>query len=120
MRFVMEPPDTSSPEEEISHRPYRVFEVLTIIHRQESFQGDPSALALAVLGWVLEDDRRAQRFLDLTGLTPEGLRAALLEETTHRAVFDFLAAHEPDLLGASAALGVAPQTILAAQEALSQ
>ncbi len=94
--------------------------MLTIIHRKETSHVDPSAVALALLGWVLQDDRRAQRFLDLTGLTPEGLRAALTEERTQSAVFDFLAAHEPDLLGASDALGIAPQSILAAQEALSR
>ncbi len=77
-------------------------------------------MALAILGWVLEDDRRAQRFLDLTGLTPDGLRATWTEAATCRAVFDFLAAHEPDLLGASEALGLAPQSIRAAQEALSR
>lgn len=115
----MEPPDGSSPEE-LLQRPYPVLKVLTIIHRQETSHRDPSALALAILGWVLEDDRRAQRFLDLTGLTPDGLRAAVMEQSTHRAVFDFLSAHEPDLLGASDALGIAPETIIAAQEALSR
>lgn len=89
---------------------------MTIINRSESAPADPGALALAILGWVLEDDRRAQRFLDLTGLTPDGLRAALAEASTHRAVFEFLAAHEPDLLGASDALGILPQTIVAASE----
>lgn len=79
---------------------------------------DSSSLALAALGWVLGDPDRAQRFLDLTGLTPEGLRAAVADPATHHAVFDFLAAHEPDLLGAAEALGVAPAQLVRAQEEL--
>ncbi len=76
---------------------------------------DSSVLALAALSWVLEDQDRAQRFLDLTGLTPEGLRAGAADISTHRAVFDFLAAHEPDLLGAAEALEVAPEALVRAQ-----
>ncbi|QZH76379.1 MAG: DUF3572 family protein [Erythrobacter sp.] len=76
---------------------------------------DSSALALAALGWVLEDQDRAQRFLDLTGLTPEGLRAGVGDPATHRAVFDFLAAHEPDLIGAAEALDIAPEVLVRAQ-----
>jgi hypothetical protein len=48
------------------------------------------------LTWVLSDTSRAERFLALTGLSPEGLRAALGEPATHRAVLDFLCAHEPE------------------------
>ena len=72
---------------------------------------DRAALALAALGWILGEDDRAQRFLALTGLTPEGLRAAVGESATHEAVFEFLSAHEPDLLAAADVLGVAPQML---------
>lgn len=71
---------------------------------------------MAALGWVLTDPDRAQRFLDLTGLTPDGLRAAIGDEATHRAVFEFLAAYEPDLVAAAAALGVEPETIVRAHQ----
>ena len=81
---------------------------------------DPAAIALGALSWILSEETRAQRFLDLTGLTPDGLRAALAEPATHRAVFEFLAAHEPDLLGAAAALGIAPETLVAAGQELSR
>ena len=81
---------------------------------------DPAAIALGALGWILSEETRAQRFLDLTGLTPDGLRAALAEPATHRAVFEFLAAHEPDLRGAAAALGIAPETLVAAGQELSR
>jgi hypothetical protein len=38
---------------------------------------DPQELALAALGWVLAEGGRADRFLALTGLTPDSLRAGL-------------------------------------------
>ncbi len=79
---------------------------------------DASALALSALGWVLADERRAQRLLDLTGLTPDGLRSAIGEPETHRAVLDFLCAHEPDLVGAADALGIEPAQLAAAKEIL--
>jgi len=81
---------------------------MTIRSDSEDSVKDGGALALAALGWVLSDPARAQRFLDLTGLTPESLREAILLPETHRAVFDFLSAYEPDLVSAAESLGVAP------------
>ncbi|MXO94512.1 DUF3572 family protein [Erythrobacter arachoides] len=75
-------------------------------------------MALAALGWVLEDERRASRFLDLTGLSPDGLRDSIGERSTHRAVFEFLQSHEPDLVGAAGALGVAPEVLVRAGQEL--
>lgn len=88
--------------------------LLTIINANEDSVKDASALALAALGWILADDNRAQRLLDLTGLTPDGLRDAIGEVETHRAIMDFLAAHEPDLVGAAEALEIAPEQLVAA------
>ncbi|APE27675.1 DUF3572 family protein [Aurantiacibacter gangjinensis] len=87
---------------------------MTILRDGKDSVKDASALALAALGWVLSDDGRAQRFLDLTGLTPDGLRDAIGEPSTHRAVFEFLEAHEPDLLGAADALDMPPEELVAA------
>jgi hypothetical protein len=79
---------------------------------------DPALLALRALGWVLADDRRAERLLDLTGLTPDRLRDSLAKPATQRAVLDFLCAHEPDLIEAAEALGVSPAALAAAREEL--
>lgn len=84
---------------------------MTIRQHSKDSVNDDSALALAALGWVLSDAARAQRFLDLTGLTPDSLREAILLPETHRAVFDFLAAYEPDLVAAADSLGVAPEEL---------
>jgi hypothetical protein len=79
---------------------------------------DPSTLALQALGWILTDEPRAQRFLSLTGLTPDSLRGALDDPATQAAVLDFLAAHEPDLIAAAGTLGVDPAEFSAARKEL--
>ena len=81
---------------------------------------DPSALALQALAWVLGEDRRARRFLDLTGLSPEDLRARIGTDEIQLSVLDFLCAHEPDLLAAAEELGIAPGDIAAARESLAR
>lgn len=75
-------------------------------------------LALAALGWVLGDGPRAERFLALTGLTPDTLRESLGQVETQAAVLDFLCAHEPDLVAAAESLGIEPQRLAAAREEL--
>ncbi len=67
---------------------------------------------------MLGDQNRADRFLSLTGLTPDDLRVSLGESATLGAVLDFLCSHEPDLLSAADALGVAPEALVAARRGL--
>lgn len=91
---------------------------MTIRKDLQQDKPDATQLALAALAWVLSEQERAQRFLDLTGLTPEGLREALGASSTHQAVFDFLMAHEPDLVAAARALNVAPEVLASARRDL--
>ena len=79
---------------------------------------DAEGLALRALGWILSDQNRARRFLDLTGLTPDGLRKSLAQTGTLTAVLDFLASYEPDLTAAAGALEVEPARFAAARERL--
>ena len=76
-------------------------------------------MALGALAWVLSDTPRAERFLALTGLSPENLRAAIGEPATHRAVLEFLCAHEPDLIAAAGSLGLEPARLAALREQLA-
>ena len=69
---------------------------------------------------MLADDRRARRFLDLTGLTPEQLRAGIAAREVQLAVLDFLCAHEPDLVAAAGELGIEPTAIATAREGLAR
>jgi len=102
---------------------YAFGKTLTIL-REPSSPADPSrdpqALALGALGWLLDSESRAERLLALTGLTPEALRSGLGDPAVLGAVLDFLAAHEPDLVGAAAALGVSPQILASAAERLER
>ena len=91
---------------------------LTIL-KQPSPANDPQTLALNALGWIIVDEARASRFLDLTGLTPDELRASLGYPSTLQAVLEFLCGHEPDLLAAADALDCRPQDIVAARERLA-
>jgi hypothetical protein len=80
---------------------------------------NPQVLALQALAWMLGDPARAQRLLDVTGLDPADLRARAGDPAVLAAALGFLQAHQPDLVSCAEALGVAPERLVAAQEALS-
>lgn len=101
-----------------SRHPYCPRKALTII-REKASAPDAAAIALQALGWVLSDGPRAERFLSLTGLTPEELRAGLGEPAVQGAVLDFLANHEADLVNAAFALDISPAAIIAARKDLA-
>lgn len=77
-----------------------------------------ATLALRALAWCLEDSRRADRLLGLTGLTINDLRARAGEPAMLAAVLGFLEAHEPDLIACAEALEVKPARLIAARETL--
>ena len=79
-----------------------------------------ATLALAVLGRLLEDDDRAQRYMELTGLDPDTLRSGLGDPNVLVSCLDFLANFEPDLLRAAEALAVTPEELIADRAALSK
>ncbi len=81
---------------------------------------DAESHALSALAWILADEARANRLLDLTGLTPEDLRRRIGERAVLAAVLAFLAGHEPDLLACADALGVKPATLVAAAGRLGE
>ena len=81
---------------------------------------DAEALALSALGWLLTDERRADRLLSLTGLTPDVLRNGLGDRAVQAAVLEFLAGHEPDLVLAADALNLEPADIVAAHRKLTR
>lgn len=71
----------------------------------------------------MSDEDRASRLLALTGLTPDGLRAGLHDSavlpSVLGAVMQYLAGHEPDMLAAADALGMAPEDLARAAMELS-
>ena len=79
---------------------------------------DAEALGLAALAATLADDRRARRFLDLTGLEVDELRARAGERSLLAETLVFLENHEPDLVAVAEAIGSTPQALVAARSAL--
>ena len=76
------------------------------------------ALALAALAATLTDARRAERFLSLTGLSPDGIRSRLGDRSLLAACIGFLESHEPDLIAVAEDIGSTPEVLLRAKAAL--
>jgi hypothetical protein len=79
---------------------------------------DPLAVALAALAATLSDERRARRFLDLTGIGTDELRRKADDPALLSALIAFLEAHEPDLLSVSEQIGVTPAALVALRHGL--
>ena len=79
---------------------------------------DAETLALSALAATLTDERRAQRFLDLSGIDTEDLRSRAGDPAVLAALLRFLEAHEPDLIDVAGAIGVKPADLVAAREEL--
>jgi hypothetical protein len=78
------------------------------------------ALGLAALAATLGDRRRAQRFIDLTGIGTDELRVRAADPTLLAALLRFLEAHEPDLLSVAEVLGVDPLDLVRARREIEQ
>ena len=87
---------------------------------QRETHNDAQALALAALAKTLGDDRRAHRFLDLTGIGTDELRARAADPDLLAALIRFLESHEPDLVAVAGELGVAPQVLVEARRELEE
>ena len=83
---------------------------------------DAEALAFAAMAATLTDERRARRFLDLTGLEVDELRERALsgDRGLLGATIAFLESHEPDLVAVAEAIGSSPATLVAAREMLER
>jgi hypothetical protein len=76
------------------------------------------AVALAALAATLSEERRAQRFIDLTGIGTDELRRRADEAQLLAALLRFLEAHEPDLLSVAEQLGLKPEELVQARRQL--
>ncbi len=76
------------------------------------------ALALHALAWVLSEAKRADRFVALTGISADDLRARAGDPVVLDAVLGFLEGHEPDLFACARYLDVTPLELIAARQRL--
>jgi len=89
-------------------------------HRTNDASGDAEALALAALAATLTDERRARRFLDLTGMDADALRAGAGDRSLLAGLLAFLEAHEPDLVAVAEAIDSKPESLIAARRELER
>lgn len=69
------------------------------------------ALALNALSFLASDADRLTRFMQLTGLSPDTLRAQAAEPATLSSVLDYLLSDQTLLLVFAADVGVAPEQV---------
>ena len=76
-------------------------------------------LAVQALGYLAAEPERLGRFLALSGLGPETLRAAAGDPRFLAGVLEYVAGDEPLLVAFAAQAGVAPQAVERARALLS-
>lgn len=86
--------------------------------RDRPSSADPAVLALQALAHVAGDEDMGPRFLALTGMDADALRASAGQPETLTALLDFLLANEPDLVAIAEAIGVKPDTLALAARKL--
>lgn len=79
------------------------------VGRKSADSGPADIIALQVLAWVIADDNRSQRLLDMTGLSIDDLRERAGSNEVLSALMGWLASHEPDLLAAADDLNIPPE-----------
>ena len=79
---------------------------------------DPHVIGLAALAATLVDPRRAQRFLELTGIGTDELRRRAGESSLLAALIAFLEAHEPDLIAVAELVNIEPVKLAAVRREL--
>ena len=76
---------------------------------------DAAAMGLAALAAALTDERRAQRFLALTGIGTDELRACAGQPAFLASFIAFLEAYEPDLVAVAGQSGLTPEQLVEAR-----
>jgi hypothetical protein len=80
----------------------------------------PAVIGLQALAHVAGDPDLGPRFLALSGIDVETLRARAGDPVVLAAVIDFLTGREADLVACAEAIGVKPQALAAAGAALAE
>jgi hypothetical protein len=80
---------------------------------------EAESVALNAFMHLAQDDERLTRFLDVTGLRPDTVRAAAATPGFFAAVLDHVASDEPLLIELAKALATKPERIMEARHTLS-
>ncbi|MEO0544234.1 MAG: DUF3572 domain-containing protein [Pseudomonadota bacterium] len=85
---------------------------------EKAWESD-EALAGAALSWIAADGEQISRFMALTGIEPDQIRAAASQPGFLSGVLEFLMGHEPTLLRFCEENDIAPQHVQMAYKRLS-
>jgi hypothetical protein len=85
-----------------------------ITANQQAMGVQAEETAAAVLGWLASEPDIFQRFLALSGVTPDQIRHAISDPGFLAGMIDFIMGHEPTLLAFCEATGTKPETVVAA------
>jgi len=88
------------------------------VHAAAHQHARAQAFAIAALEFIASEPRRLARFLDMTGIALESIRAASEEPNFLAGVLDHLSDDESLLLTFCEQAGIAPQEIIRARVAL--
>jgi hypothetical protein len=80
---------------------------------------EAESTAVQALSFLVGDGERLERFLDVTGLRPDSIRAAAASPGFHAAILDYVAGDERLLLDLAGEIGTTPERIMQARAALS-
>jgi len=87
--------------------------------RLDDQQTAAEALAITALTFIAGEPERLGRFLALTGIGPESIRAAAHEPRFLLGVLDHLAGEEPLLLAFAAENSIAPSAVMQARDTIA-
>jgi len=74
--------------------------------------------ALGAIAFIIADDELKDRFLALTGLSPDDFKQNIDKDAFLASVLEFLIAHEPDLIAYAEAQKTPPDDIVRAWRVL--
>lgn len=95
-------------------------ETITPMRDKMVNEATPLVTGLQALGHVAGDADLGPRFLALSGLDADGLRAGAGDPALLAAVIDFLGGREADLVACADAIGATPAALVAAGAALAR
>lgn len=76
-------------------------------------------IGVAGLSWLAADPERIGRFLAITGLGPENVRAAARDPSFLPALLDYLLANETELVAFAQEMNLDPARVRAARDVLA-
>jgi len=77
------------------------------------------SVAIQALGFIAEEPERLGRFLALSGIGPESLRAAAQEPNFLLGILDYLASDETVLRAFAGQLDIVPEDVVVARDVLA-